>query len=187
MAAKVKPSAAPFFTTWEQVDESLLRIREINTRVDKAQAAANAARAKADERLKEATLDDLAEKSRLEKDLEEFCVAQLPQMAPARSRKLNHGTIEFVASKELAQVTGFTWAAILNVLLSPVQNAVNALQEKLGRRYVRAKFELDKAAVTAAYNTNQLNDAKLAALGLQMKSKDNFGYRLADVDAQPLT
>jgi len=185
MPAKQKPAAVPVFTSWNEVDDALRVLRLLDARVAKAQAFATQTRAAADEKLKDVTANDLAHKARLEKDLEEFCTAQLPALAPARSRKLNHGTIEFVASKELAQMTGFTWAAILNVLLVPLQDAVTKLQEKLGKRYIRAKFELDKAAVNAAYGANQLSDAKLAELGMQMKTKDNFGYRLADNDAQP--
>lgn len=181
---KVKPSASPVFTSWAEVDDALRQIREINARVAKAEAAANTARAAADAKLAEATGQDLITRKRLEKDMEEYCTAQLPEMT-ARSRKLNHGTISFTASKEVAQAKGMTWAAVLELMLAPVRDALTKVQEKLGKRFVRVKTEVDKAAIAAAYQSRQITDAKLSELGIQMVDKDNFGYTLADQDAQP--
>jgi phage host-nuclease inhibitor protein Gam len=183
---KVKPDVTPVFTDWAQVDDALRQIRGINARVAKAETAANTASILAAAKLSEATGEDLALRKQLEKNMEEYCTAQLPEMT-GRSRKLNHGTISFTASKELAQSKGMTWAAVLELMLAPVRDALNKVIEKLGKRFVRVKTEVDKAAIAAAYNAGQISDAKLAVLGVQMVAKDNFGYVLADADAQPTT
>lgn len=183
-AKKVKPDAAPLFSSWQEVDDALRQIRAINARVSRAETIANTTRTIADGKLAEATGADLTLRKQLEKNMEEYCTAQLPEMT-TRSRKLNHGTISFTASKELAQIKGFTWAAVLQVMLQPVQDTLNKLVEKLGKRFVRVKCEVDKAAITAAYNAGQTTDGKLAELGVQMQEKDNFGYTLADADARP--
>jgi len=182
---KRKPDAGPLYTAWDDVDAALRDLREIDARVAKAELKANALRSRADEELA-AVADDLKQKKQLEKNMEEFCTAQLPEM-PQKSRKLNHGTIQFTASKECVVLKGFTIAAALQVMLSPMQSAVDKLVEKLAKRYVRVKFEIDKAAAMADFNARQTNNDKLGALGLGVEDKDNFGYTLADKVAQPTT
>lgn len=182
-AKKQKVDAAPVYTSWTEVDDALRQIREIDAKVAAVELKANALSRKADDE-RAAVAEDLKLKKQLEKNMEEYCVAQLPEMA-AKSRKLNHGTIQFNASKECVVMKGFTISAALQVMIGPLADALTKLTEKLGARYVRVKCEIDKAAALSAFNAKTVTNAKLAPLGLEVVEKDNFGYTLSDTVAKP--
>ena len=181
--AKQKVSDAPVFSSWSEVDDALRQIREIDAKVAKAEAQANTLRQRADALVADVA-EDLKQKKQLEKNMTDYCTAQLPEM-PQKSRKLNHGLIQFTASKECAVKKGFTIAAALEVMLAPVKDAYDRMVEKLGKRFVRVKCEIDKAGALAAFNAGQITQDKLAGLGLEVIEKENFGYTLADAKAQP--
>jgi len=181
--AKQKVNAEPLFQSWDDVDLALMQIRQIDAAVAKAEIAANGLKQKADAALA-AVADDLKQKKQLELNMQAFCERELPNM-PTKSRKLNHGVIQFTASKECAVKKGFTIAAALGVMLAPLQDAYDRLVEKAGKRFIRIKCEIDKAAALAAFNGGQMSNEKLAGLGLEVLDKDNFGYTLADSKAQP--
>jgi phage host-nuclease inhibitor protein Gam len=183
MAAKKKVDAAPVYTDWAEVDDALRQIRELDAKVGKAEAEANKLRARADEACA-AVADDLKLKKQLEKNMAEFCTARLPELLPAKSKKLNHGTIQFNSSKECVVKQGFTITAALGVMLAPLQEPLNRLVEKLRKRYVRVKTEIDKASALTDYNAGTIKNEKLGELGLEVVEKDNFGYTLADKPAQ---
>lgn len=185
MAAKQKVDAAPVFASWDEVDEALLQIRLLDAQVGKVEAQANGLRQQADE-LCAGVTGELKEKKQLEKNMEEYCTSKLPEM-DAKSRKLNHGTIQFNASKECQVMKGFTIAAALQVMIGALQDSLTKLITKLNARFVRVKCELDKAAALAAYNAKTTDNAKLAALGLEVVEKNNFGYVVADTEAKSTT
>ena len=182
MAAKKKVDAAPVFTDWAEVDEALREIREIDGQVAAVEVKANELSRKADD-LRATVAEQLKQRKQLEKNMEEFCTAQLPQMQ-GKSRKLNHGTIQFNASRECVVMKGFTIAAALQVMVGPLQDKLVAIIEKLSARFVRVKYEIDKAGALAAFNAGKVTNAKLAPLGLEVVEKDNFGYTLADTVAK---
>jgi phage host-nuclease inhibitor protein Gam len=183
---KRKPDAAPIFAGWADVDDALKQIGQLDLVIGKAETRANALKSKADDELA-VVADQVNTKKRLEKDMEEYCTAHKDEILPAKSKRLNHGVVGFTASREVSQLKGFTWAAVLQVMLQPVQDALIKLIEKLGKRFVRVKCEVDKAAILAAHNAKQTTDAKLADLGVAVVDKDNFGYTLSDAKAQPTT
>lgn len=184
MAAK-KPQTEPVLKSWTEADAALREIREIDSRVAPLQARHNTAVAKLTDALTQALGEDPNRKARLEKDLEEFCRAHMEELLPARSRDLNHGRIAFTSSKEVATIPKVTWAAALQIMLQPLQDALAKLADKMARRYVRLKPEINKAAVQDDYNSQKITDAKLAELGLRMEEKHNFTYELKDNDARP--
>jgi phage host-nuclease inhibitor protein Gam len=184
--AKKKVEDAPVYTSWDEVDEALAAIRAAAARVAKAEAEANELRARADD-ICAGVADDQKLIKQLEANMKAFAEAKLPELLPAKSKRLNHGTIQFTASTECAVKKGFTIAAALEVMLAPLRDAYDKLVAKAGARFIRLKCEIDKAAALAAYNAGQTNNEKLGALGLEVISKENFGYTLADAKAQPTT
>ena len=182
MAAKKKVDAAPVYSSWDDVDNALREIREIDAKVGIVELKANALRTQADQ-LCATVADDLKQKTQLEKNMEAFCTLQLPNME-AKSRKLNHGTIQFNASKECVVKSGFTIKAATEVMLTPLKAAYDKLVTKAAGRFLRFKCEIDKAGALAAFNAKQTDNTKLAALGLEVVDKNNFGYTLADSEAK---
>ncbi len=184
--AKKKVDDAPLYTSWDEVDDALFRIRAAAARVARAEGEANKLRAKADE-ICAGVADDQKLIKQLEANMKAFSEAQLPELLPAKSKRLNHGTIQFTASTECAVKKGFTIAAALEVMLAPLKDAYDRLVAKAGGRFVRIKCEIDKASALAAFNAGQTTNEKLGALGLEVVAKENFSYTLADAKAQPTT
>lgn len=178
MPPKKKVDAAPVYTEWSEVDEALSQIAAIDAKVNKVEAEAGKLRQKADE-LCAGVAEDLKTKKQLEKNMSEFCTAKLPELLPAKSRKLNHGVIQFNASKECVVKQGFTIAAALGVMLAPLQDKLTKLVDALGKRYVRVKTEIDKASALADFNAGKTTNVKLSEFGLEVVDKENFGYTLA--------
>lgn len=182
MAAKKKADATPMYSSWQNVDDACRAIKEIDAKVSKAEAKANEYKAKAEAELA-AVAGELTERKQLWKNCLEFCTAHKDEMV-GQSRKLNHGTPCFRSSTECAVKKGFTIDAAINVMLAPLLDAFNKLSEKLAKRFIRVKCEIDKAGALAAYNGKQITDAKLAELGLEIVPKLNFDIKFDDAEAK---
>lgn len=182
MAAKTKPDATPMYTNWTAVDEACKRMREIDAAVAKAEAKANEYKEKAEAELA-AVAPSLTERKQLWKNCLEFCTAHKDEMV-GQSRKLNHGTPYFRSSTECTTKKGVTIEAALNLMLAPLLDKLNKLVEALSKRFVRVKYEIDKAGALAAYNGKQITAAKLAELGLEIVPKLNFDIKFDDAEAK---
>lgn len=183
---RTKVDAAPMFSTWADADQGLARIARLNAIIGPAQAKAQKLQDQAAEVLA-GVVDQVNERKQVEKNLEEFCRSHLPELLPAKSRHLPHGDIAFTASKECVVKKGFTIQAAVETMLAPLRAALDKLLEKAAKRYVRFKYEIDKAAALADFNAKKTTNDKLAALGLEITDKENFSYELPTANAQPTT
>ena len=167
--ARQKVIAEPVYRSWDEVDQALREIDEIDGRVSVSEAKVNAQIAAWREQLAADTADDLSRKARLEKDLKEFAEHHKDEFAKARSRKLNHGVVGFRKSSELATIAKTTWAQVVAVL------------EQAGlTNFLNTKITVNKEVVKAA----GLPDSALQMYGMKLEDKDVFYYETANVTAQ---
>ncbi len=167
--ARQKVIAEPVYRSWEEVDQALREIEEIDGRVSVQEAEVNEQIAAWREHLATATADDLSRKARLEKDLKEFAEHHKAEFEKTRSRKLNHGVVGFRRSAELATLAKTTWAQVV------------ALLEKAGlTNFLNTKTTVNKEAVKAA----GLPDSTLGLYGMKLEDKDTFYYETANVTAK---
>jgi phage host-nuclease inhibitor protein Gam len=166
--ARQKVIAEPVYRSWDEVDQCLREIDEIDGRVSVQEAAVNEQIAAWREQLATATAEDLSRKARLEKDLKEFAEHHKDEFAKARSRKLNHGVVGFRKSSELATIAKTKWEQVV------------ALLQKAGlTNYINTKTTVNKEVVKAA----GLPDSTLELYGMKLEDKDVFYYETANVTA----
>jgi phage host-nuclease inhibitor protein Gam len=166
---KQKVTAEPVLKSYYEVDDALLEIAQIDGRVARSEALVNEQIQAWKDQLVDETDDDLARKERLAKDLQEFCEFHKDEFTGKRSRELNHGTVGFRLSTALAALGKHTWASVLDLLKAAQRTS-----------FIRVKEEIDKEAVRSA----DLPADELAAIGMQMKEKDEFYFEATAVKAK---
>jgi phage host-nuclease inhibitor protein Gam len=158
MAKKVAPE--PAIKTWEAADLALREIGEIEILVDKKEGAANLRINEIKEKLAEELNGKLGRKARLEKDLEEFFEARVGEVAPAKSRKLNFGTLGFrTCPSKLKLASKWTWEKVVKAIID------NSLVD-----YLRAPPpEADKEKIKA-----ELDGETMKQIGVRVASDEEF-------------
>lgn len=158
MAKKVAPE--PSIGSWEEADHALREIGEIEILVEKKEGAANLRINEIKDKLAEDLNGRLGRKARLEKDLEEFFEARVEEVAPAKSRKLNFGTLGMrTCPSKLKLASKWTW-----------EKAVKALQDLGLVEYLRTPApEADKEKIKA-----ELDGETMKQIGVRMASDDEF-------------
>jgi len=167
MAKKVLPE--PVIRSWEEADAALRAIGELDIEIEKKERLANLKINDIKEKLVAETNGQLAWKSRLEKDLEEFLERYQGELGgQVKSRKLNFGMLGFrLSPPKLKPVAKMTWAKVVEKLKS------------LGReRFLRYPDpEVDKEALKLA------GVETLKEVGVRSCSEDLFWY---EVDRQQI-
>lgn len=182
--AKQKVAKEPVLQSWDAVDETLKRVREIDQAVAKKTADTNAAKKKLDEALKAFTKDLLTEKKRLEKDLSEYSTAHKADLLPLKSRAFPHGVIKFNLSRKTATRPGQTWETTLDKLLEKLGDKIEKFRALCAKYYIRVSFAIDRESALGDYVAKKISKAKLIELGIEIEEEDEFGYDTADAEAR---
>lgn len=157
-----KAITAPRLSSWEEVDQGLRRIGEIDRAVSKAEAAMNRRidQLKAEYAEQVKPLQD--EKAGLEKDVKDFAESRRGEFSAVRSKELHFGRVGFRHSVKL--------------VIHNVENTVAAIYRIFGQAraedYLNIKTAPDREALKA------LPDSDLAPLGVTRKQADEFGYEV---------
>lgn len=171
--------------SYAEADRALQLIRARRQRVERVESRLNERRTQLDATLVEKTAEDLEQIHQAEAGLKKFALGKLPEFNPQRSRRLNHGVLEFHLVHKLMPSDGSTFADVKEALLAPVLERAMKFMEKLAGRYIRVRFDINKKAVYEDYRSGKLTPELLANLGMRMVPRDEFGYKLADTEAQP--
>jgi len=159
--ARAKVSPEPVLCDWDEADDALREIGQIDREVAIAEARMNkkieAVKAEADE----ATQASRARKARLAKDLGEFSAANRADFGAAKTRQLTFGEVSYRITHKLKPVSKWTWGRVLEHL------------EGLGK-FVR---------ITPSVNRDELRDLALAGedvaqFGVRLCTTDEFGYKV---------
>ena len=161
--ARTRVSPEPVLRDWEQVDDGLRQIGEIDREIGRLEAGLNEAidALKADYDAKADPL--IARKKRLEKDIEEFACANRDEFAKRKSRTLTFGEVSFRIVNKVKPLSKWTWKSV-----------VERLRVMRMDRYLRVKYEADKEAMQAAL----LCGEDLGQLGVRLCTQDVFGYKV---------
>ena len=163
-----KVDAAPVLKDWQEVDNALKELGEIDRRVTRVNNAATSRIAVITEKLSDDTKDDLAREARLEKDLEEFTRANATSLE-GRSRKLNHGTVFLKLTHPLKTLKDWTWGKVV---------------EALERRNLDQFVKVTKAAQKDAIKAAELDAKTLSSIGVYVADEDAFNFELAETEAK---
>lgn len=162
---RTKPTPEPVMKDWDEVNDALREIAEIDRETKAVEIQLNAEIDTLKEAADAETRDALARKARLEKDLEEFCDANREDFGAVKHVALTFGRLSYRIVHTLKPASRMTWAKVLDQLKS------------LGRRgaaYIRVKETVDK---------DELRDLAIAGedvsdYGVRLCTTDDFGYTL---------
>lgn len=101
----------------------------------------------------------------LTSDVQAFCVNNKELFEKVRSKVLNFGTVGFRNTPP--KVT------LLNKKYN-MKTVLELVNKIFTGNYVRVKEELDKDAILSAYTSKELDDSKLAAIGLRIDNSEMF-------------
>jgi phage host-nuclease inhibitor protein Gam len=151
--------------SFEQADDLLLELGQITANVAKEEASMNTQIQKARDLYAQRTEDALSRKAQIEKTLEHFCICNKQEFEKIRKRELNHGVVGFQTNPPKV--------ALLNRKYN--EGTVIELLKKLRLiRFVRSKEAIDKEAIIAAYLGKEIDDAKIASVGLRIDQAETF-------------
>lgn len=169
MDARMMPDIKPI-NTYDEADRALLELGKIDAALTEKESALNAEIQSLRERYELQTAELRQCKAMLESTLEKFVLSNKNEFESTRSRELMHGII------------GLRWSPPKIAILNRKYNLKTALEllkkVKWGKQYIRTKEEVDKDALLAARAANDIDDSKLAAVGLKIDSTENFYYQI---------
>lgn len=165
--ARKRVKSSRDFGSWEEINEALRHIAEINAAVSARVAVYNEEEAKRRKRV-----DDFCNPLRdkieeIENGMQAFCIANRPDFGDKKSKELPNGRVDFRKSPpKVTKQKGFTWAVVLDFIRN----------SKYAKQFLRMKEELNKDAVLAYYAGTEGASEHLAEVYLRVEQDETFGY-----------
>lgn len=152
--------------TYEDADATLLELAECETQIQKKEAEMNDKIQKIRDQFEMSTHVVRAIKSAMENELEKFAISNKMDFEKTRSRDLVHGTIGFRNTPPKVALLNrkYKWDTVLE-LLGKV---------RFGKDFIRTKEEISKEQILTAYAAKEIDDAKLASVGMKVDQTEQF-------------
>ena len=153
---------------WDDIDAALLKIGKATSRVQAAEAAYNTQIQNLRQIVDENTAADRTEIAGLESEIENFCLINKDQFEATRSREMMHGSVSFRTTPPKVALLNrkYSWDTVLELLK----------KFKWAAQFVRTKEEPDKESILTAHAAKEIDDTKLASVGLAIQQTEKFGY-----------
>jgi phage host-nuclease inhibitor protein Gam len=146
------------FTTWDDVDQALREIGEIDRDLALIEGDANHAIDELKAKAKTDSKPLLDRKAALELAMKEFCEANRGEFAKVKTKALTFGSVGFRLSTK--------------VLIKRVGDTLQALKDLNLTGCIRIKEEIDKEAL------KNLDGNTLAEVGASLRTENAFGYEI---------
>lgn len=159
-----KPLTGTQFTTWDDVDQALKSIGEIDRDLAMIEADQNATidEAKANAKAQAKPYHD--RKTALELAMKEFCEANRSEFGKVKTKNLTFGSVGYRLSTK--------------IIIKKLGDTLQALKDFKLDHCIRTREEPDKEAMKA------LDTETLANLGAALKSENVFGYEVDQAKLQ---
>ncbi|WP_346286878.1 host-nuclease inhibitor Gam family protein [Zoogloea sp.] len=156
--------------SYEDADRTLLEIADCETQLQKAEAEMNEQIQKVREEYEQTTHVVRAIKASLEKEMERFCILNKADFEKTRSKELVHGTLGFRNTPPKVALLNrkYKWDTVLELLA----------KVRFGKEFIRTKEEINKEAVLAAYAGKEIDDQKLASVGIKVDQSEEFFLKI---------
>ena len=155
--------------TFDDVNGALKDIAVCETFLAEKEAKMNEKINELKSKYDEETADSRAKKQMLEKELEGFCKINKDEFGKQKSKPMLFGIVFFRTSPpKVGQ---------LNKKYS-VATSLELIKKLFKNKFIRKKEEIDKEEILSAYSGGELDDQKLAAVGLKIDQDEKFGYEL---------
>jgi phage host-nuclease inhibitor protein Gam len=147
-------------------DQTLLKIADCEQQLQRQEAEMNEQIQKIRDEYEINTYLARTTKGLLEKELEKFCINNKAEFAALRSKELVHGTVGFRTTPPKVALLNrkYKWDTVLELLK----------KVRFGKEYIRAREEVDKDSILASYAAKEIDDAKLAAVGIKIDQEEKF-------------
>jgi phage host-nuclease inhibitor protein Gam len=152
--------------SYEDADQTLLRIADCETKLQTAEAEMNERIQKIREEYEMNTHVLRAMKVSHEKELERFCIVNKADFEKSRSRELVHGKIGFRNTPPKVALLNrkYKWDTVIELLR----------KVRFGKDLIRTKEEINKEQVLASYAAKEIDDQKLASVGMKVDQSEEF-------------
>lgn len=154
---------------WDEADNALKDIAIIEQTILKDEAQYNKEEQERRSKMTAKHFPLVTEKQEIELGLEAFVVSHRSELGDKKSKVLKHGEVNFrVHPPSVAKNRGVTWAAVLDLVKA---------SKKWAKKFIRTKEEINKDAIIAASNNDEIKAAELTAMGMSIEQKETFGYK----------
>ncbi|MBP8975083.1 MAG: host-nuclease inhibitor Gam family protein [Bacteroidetes bacterium] len=161
----MKPKIEVAIKSFDEIDGYLAELGAIEASLQHEEAKLNEQEQKARQEFKERTENLVSRKNDILVTLETFCIGNKNEFEKTRVLEFVHGNIGFRTTPP--KVTMLNRKYNINTVLELLKKI------KL-TKYIRTKEELDKEAVLADYAAKEINDPKLASVGLKIDQSEVF-------------
>lgn len=156
----------PTVRSFEDVDQVLLKIASCEQELQQAEAKMNEQIQLIRDGYERNTAITRAMKSQLEDELERYCIAHKDEFQKTRSREMVHGVVGFRSAPPKVALLNrkYKWETVLELLK----------KFRWAADFVRTKDEVSKESILASYAAKDIDDQKLAAVGLKIDQDEKF-------------
>jgi len=166
--AKQKVNEGAAVTSWDSADAALAEIKRFELSISNRENEKDADLAAVKSRHDKSIQVLIEQRDALAKAVKEFATIHRVELGKMKSRKLNSGTVGFrLGMPALKPLKGWTFGKVLEMV-----------RERGLRRYVRAKYSLDRQAILKA----NLDEEKQKDLGVEIVQEETFYYEFPDVE-----
>lgn len=150
---------------FDDVADALVELGKRETVIAKKEADMNKKLQEVKDKFMGETLTERTEADFIKQKVEEFCLVNKAEFQKVRSKDFAHGVIGY--RNNPPKVT------MLNRKYN-IKTVLELLKRIFKGDYIRSKEEIDKEAILASYSTGEVNDAKLASVGLKIDQDETF-------------
>jgi phage host-nuclease inhibitor protein Gam len=152
--------------SFNDADQTLLKIADCEQQLQKQEAEMNEQIQKVRDEYESNTYLVRTTKSLLEKELEKFCINNKTEFVTLKSKELVHGILGFRTSPPKVALLNrkYKWDTVLELLK----------KVRFGKDFIRSKEEVDKEQILASYAAKEIDDSKLAAVGIKIDQDEKF-------------
>lgn len=157
--------AKNIINTFEDVDKKLLELARHESFITKKEVAMNERIQSIKEKFDEETVEARAQKALIEGEIESFCRMNKFDFQKQRSKDLVHGSVGFRTNPPKVNQLSRKYT---------VKTSIEFLRKLFDGKYIRMKEEIDKEKILSDYAAEELDDKKLAGVGLRVDQDETF-------------
>jgi phage host-nuclease inhibitor protein Gam len=154
---------------FEDVNTTLKEIAKCDTYLTSKEAQMNESINKIKNKFDDETYEFRSRKQMLEQEIEGYCTINKSLFDAARTKTLLFGKVFFRTNPpKVAQ---------LNKKYK-IETSIELIKRIFKNKFLRTKQEIDKESILTAYSAKEIDDSKLAAVGLRVDQDEKFGYEI---------
>lgn len=156
--------------SFDSVDAALLKLGQRKAFIQQAEGKMNEEIQTIRDRFEKETNQAQQEVLALEEDLEVFCIQNKEEFETRRTKEMVHGRVGFRTAPPSVRLLNrkYNWETVLELLK----------KVRFGRLFLRTVEQVDKEKILAAHAAKEVDDQKLAAVGIKIDQPEDFVYEI---------